>query len=372
MAVSITNSNNTVFQQRATALPEEMHRKGMDNTGFIEKSSSRPLDTADLNRNRTMLAQHASSHLVGIDIRIPDITKPVSDTDKNLLSKQISLYSQSSNLMPTQNEKVPVVPEKEIASRSEKIMATTSFLGGYNSVRFAPLIELAKTALLSKHAEHGMKTKMLETSQKSLENSVEHSMQAAREQLKKDLTSSFVTSGMALTGGIKSHKGHSQAIKGYEIQGAKITQHKSLGNKLDTHATLSRGKDINDPMWAQDMTRLKQSANREHVLAQKQEFQLQTTLSTSQQQIGVGQALQGGALAMGTISSSQMILSQAEQNGLQQLRQFDKDVFMQESQRNDERAQDAEKLKAALLATLENIAKGISDTAGVVANNTKV
>ncbi|MFT8209937.1 MAG: hypothetical protein ACMZI0_03680 [Symbiopectobacterium sp.] len=75
---------------------------------------------------------------------------------------------------------------------------------------------------------------------------------------------------------------------------------------------------------------------------------------------------------MGTIASSQMILSQAEQNGLQQLRQFDKDVFMQQSQRNEESAQDAEKLKAALLATLGSIAKGISDTASVVANNTKM
>lgn len=372
MAVSIANPNNTVFQQRATALPEERHRKGMDNTGFIEKSNSKPLDTSDLNRNRTILVQQASSHLVGIDIRVPDITKPVSDTDANLLSKQISLYSQSSALMPAQNEKVPVVPEKEIASRSEKIMSTTSFLGGYNSMRFAPLIELAKTALLSKHAEHGMKTKMLETSQKSLESAVEHSIEAAREQLKKEITSSIVTSGMALTGGIKAHGGHSLAIKGHQIQGAKITQHKNLGNKLDAEATLSRGKDMSDPLWAQDMTRLKQSANREQVLAQKQEFQLQTTLSASQQQIGVGQTFQGAASAMGTISSSQMIVSQAEQNGLQQLRQFDKDVFMQESQRNDERAQDAEKLKAALLATLENIAKGISDTASVVANNTKM
>lgn len=372
MAVSIANPNNTVFQQRATALPEEMHRKGMDNAGFIEKSNSKLLDTADLNRNRTILVQHASSHLVGIDIRIPDITKPVSDTDANLLSKQISLYSQSSALMPAPNEKVPVVPEKEIASRSENIMSTTSFLGGYNSMRFAPLIELAKTALLSKHAEHGMKTKMLETSQKSLESSVEHSMQAAREQLKKDLTSCIVTGGMSLAGGIKSHKGHSQAIKGYEVQGTKITDHKKLGNDLNAQATPSRGKDMNDPMCAPDMTRMKQSPNNEHLQEQSERFQLQTTLSASQQQIGVGQAIQGGALAMGTISSSQMIVSQAEQNGLQQLRQFDKDVFMQESQRNDERAQDAEKLKAALLATLENIAKDISNTASVVANNTKM
>ncbi|MGL9736001.1 MAG: hypothetical protein ACR5LF_11580 [Symbiopectobacterium sp.] len=91
--------------------------------------------------------------LIYIRIRIPDITKPVSDTDANLLSKQISLYFQSSALMPAQNEKVPVVPEKETASRSEKIVATTSFLGGYNSMRFPPLIELAKIALLSKHTE---------------------------------------------------------------------------------------------------------------------------------------------------------------------------------------------------------------------------
>ncbi|MFT8209938.1 MAG: hypothetical protein ACMZI0_03685 [Symbiopectobacterium sp.] len=270
MAVSIANPNNTIFQPRATSLPDEMHRKGMDNASFIQKSSSRPLDATDINQNRTMLVQYASSHLVGIDIRIPDITKPISDTDANLLSKQISLYSQSGSLMPA-------IQEKEIASRPEKIMAAPNFLGGYNSMRFAPLIDIAKTALLSKHAEHGMKTKMLETSQKSLESSVEHSMQAAREQLKKDLTSSIVASGMALTGGIKSHKGHSQAIKGYEIQGAKITQHKNLGNKLDAEATLSRGKDMSDPMWSQDMTRLKQSANREHVLAQKQEFQLQTS-----------------------------------------------------------------------------------------------
>ncbi len=372
MAVSIANPNNTVFQQRATALPEEMHRKGMDNTGFIEKSNSKPLDTADLNRNKTILVQHASSHLVGIDIRIPDITKPVSDTDANLLSKQISLYSQSSALVPAQNEKVSVVPEKEIASRSEKIMSTTSFLGGYNSMRFAPLIELAKTALLSKHAEHGMKTKMLETSQKSLESSVEHRVQAAREQLKKDLTSSIVTSGMALAGGIKTHKGHSHAIKGYEIQGADVTQHKSMGNKLDAPTTLSRAKDMNDPTWSPDMNHLKQSPNRERLLTQQQEFQLQTTLSASQQQIGVGQALQGGAAAMGTISSSQMIVSKAEEDASSQLRQFDKDVFMQVSQRNDERAQDTEKLKAALLATLESIAKDISDTASVVANNTKM
>lgn len=372
MAVSIANPNNTVFQPRATALPDEMHRKGMDNTSFIEKSSSKPLDTADLNQNRTVLVQHASSHLVGIDIRIPDITKPVSDTDVNLLSKQISLYSQSGSLIPAQNEKVSALPEKEIASRSEKIMSTTNFLGGYNSMRFAPLIELAKTALLSKHAEHGMKTKMLETSQKSLESSVEHSMQAAQEQFKKDLTSGIVTSGMSLAGGIKSHRGHSQAIKGYETQGAKITDHKNQGNDLNAHAMLSRGKDMNDPMWAHDMTRLKQSPNSQHVKAESENFQLQTTLSASNQQIDVGKALQSGALAMGTISSAQMIVSQAEQNGLQQLRQFDKEVFMQESQRNDERAQDAEKLKSALLATLENIAKGISDTASVVANNTKM
>ncbi|MCW2482735.1 hypothetical protein, partial [Candidatus Symbiopectobacterium sp. NZEC135] len=323
MAVSISNPNNTSFQPRSSALPDEMHRKGMDNTSFIEKASSRPLGATDINQNRAMLVQQASSHLVGIDIRIPDITKPVSDTDANLLNKQIALYSQNGALMPAQNEKIAVIPEKEIASGPEKIMAATKFLGGYISTRFEPIIDLAKTAVLFKHAERDMKTSMLEKSQKSLERSVEHSMQAAQEQLKKDLTSSFVTGGMALTGGIKSYKGQSQAIKGYEIQGAKITQHKNLGNKLDAQATLSRGKDMNDPMWAQDMTRLKQSATREHVLAQKQEFQLQSTLSASQQQVAIGQGLQGGAMAMGTIASSQMILSQAEQNGLQQLRQFD-------------------------------------------------
>ncbi|MGK2888110.1 MAG: hypothetical protein ACSLEN_00225 [Candidatus Malihini olakiniferum] len=152
------------------------------------------------------------------------------------------------------NEQRPVTQEKELTNRSEEITSTSNFLGRYSSKRFAPLIDIAQTALLSKHAEHGMQNKMLETSQKSLENSVECSMQATREQLKKDLTSSIVTSGMALTGRIKVHKGHGQVIKRHEIQGAKNSQHKNLGHKLDAEAALSRGKDINDPMWQQDMT----------------------------------------------------------------------------------------------------------------------
>lgn len=344
----------------------------LKNTFSSEKSNPISLDAADLDKNKKELVQQASSHRVGLDILKPDLTMPVSDRDASLLNKHISLFAQSGSLVPVRNEKVSAAPEKETASQSENIKATTKFLGGYSNMRVDMLIDLAKTALLSKQAEHGMKTKMLETSQKSLESSVEHSMQAAREQLKKDVTSSIVTSGMALAGGIKSHQGHSLAIDGYKTQGADITRHKSLGNKLEAQATLFRAKDMNDPMNVQDMTRLRQSANRERVLEQEQQFQLQTTLSASQQQIGVGQALQGGAAAMGTLSSSQMIVNQAEQNGLQQLRQFDKDVFMQESQRNDERAQDAEKFKAALLATAENVTKGISDTVSVVANNTKM
>ena len=372
MTVSTVNTNSTISHARTTSVPNEMHRKGIDNTDFIQKSNKKTLCVTEENKNKTMLVQQASNHLIGIDIRIPDITRPMSEMDSNLLNKQISLYSQSCSLSSVPNEQRPVAEEKKLVSRSEEITSTSNFLGGYSSKRFAPLIDIAKTALLSKHAEHGMKNKMLETSQKSLENSVEHSMQAAREQLKKDLTSSIVTSGMALTGGIKVHKGHSLAIKGHEIQGAKISQHKNLGNNLDAQSTPSLGKDINDPMWQQDMTRLKQTPNDQYMKVQNQESQLQTTLSASQQQIGIGQAVQGGALAMGTIASSQMILSQAEQNGLQQLRQFDKDVFMQQSQRNEESAQDAEKLKTALLATLENIARSINDTASVVANNTKV
>ncbi len=372
MAVSTVNTNSTISQVKTASAQDEMHRKGMDNTGFIQKSNNKPLDVTEANKNRTMLVQQASNHLIGIDIRIPDITRPMSETDTNLLNKQISLYSQSSSLLSVPNEQRSATQEKELTSRSESITSASNFLGGYSSKRFSPLIDIAKTALLSKHAENGMKNKMLETSQKSLENSVEHSMQAAREQLKKDLTSSIVTSGMALTGGVKVHKGHSLAIKGHEIQGARISQHKNFGNNLDAQATLSRGKDMNESMWQQDMTRLKQTPNNQYMKAQNQESQLQMTLSASQQQVGIGQAVQGGALAMGTIASSQMILSQAEQNGLQQLRQFDKDVFMQQSQRNEESAQDAEKLKTALLATLENIAKSINDTASVVANNTKM